>query len=72
MRITATVEKNPIKLPGGAHLPDGPQVRIKPIAAGARHLAERHASLNGNADDLPADLAKNLDYHIHGHPKICA
>jgi hypothetical protein len=23
----------------------------------------------GKADDLPADLAENLDHYLHGHPK---
>lgn len=23
----------------------------------------------GMADDLPSDLARNLDHYVHGHPK---
>ena len=69
MSITATVENNTIKLPAGVHLPDGTPVRVEPIGPGARNLAERYAEMIGIADDLPADLAKNLDHYVHGHPK---
>jgi len=69
MSITAVVEKNTIKLPEGTHLPDGTAVRIEPIGPERRNLTERYAGLIGIADDLPEDLAKNLDHYIHGHPK---
>ncbi len=32
MSITATVEKDMIRLPANVHLPDGTQVRVEPIA----------------------------------------
>ena len=63
------VEKNVIRLPEGTHLPDGTQVRIEPIGSAVRNLAERYATLIGMADDLPPDLAENLDHYVHGHPK---
>ncbi len=69
MSITAVVEKDSIKLPPGVHLPDGTPVRVEPIAAPARSLAQRYAGLIGMADDLPADLAENLDHYVHGHPR---
>lgn len=69
MSITAVVEKNTIKLPAGSHLPDGTQVRVEPIVPGGRNLAERYAGLIGIADDLPRDLAENLDHYVHGQPK---
>ncbi len=69
MSITAVVEKNTIKLPEGSHLPDGTQVRVEPLTTGSRTLAERYAGLIGTADDLPADLAQNLDRYVHGQPK---
>ena len=70
MSITAVVEKNTIKLPEGTHLPDGTAVRIEPIEADVPNLAERYVALIGIADDLPGDLAKNLDHYIHGQPKL--
>ena len=69
MSITAVVEQNTIKLPAGMHLPDGTQVRVEPITSGTRTLAERYANLIGIADDLPDDLAKNLEHYVHGQPK---
>lgn len=35
MSITATVEKDTIKLPDGIHVPDGTRVRLEIEAAGA-------------------------------------
>jgi len=69
MSITATVENNTIKLPAGVHLPDGTPVRVEPIAPDTRNLAERYAGLIGIADDLPPDLARNLDHYVHGQSK---
>jgi hypothetical protein len=34
MSITATVEKDMIRLPANVHLPDGTRVRLEPIAPG--------------------------------------
>jgi hypothetical protein len=69
MSITATVENNTIKLPPGVNLPDGTTVRVEPIESAGRNLAERYGRFIGVAEDLPADLAKNLDHYVHGHPK---
>ena len=72
MSITATVENDTIKLP--VHVPDGTRVEITlPPASAApaprRSLAERYASFAGIADDVPTDLARNLDHYIHGQPR---
>ncbi len=69
MSITATVENDSIKLPEGVHLPDGTQVSIEPVSTQRRTLAERYGSFAGMSDDLPQDLARNLDHYVHGHPK---
>jgi hypothetical protein len=73
MSITATVEKDTIRLPEGLHIPDGTQVVIETIE---RSAASEDDSLSrcllkfaGIADDLPSDLAANLDHYLHGHPK---
>jgi hypothetical protein len=73
MSITATVENDTIRLPEGFHIPDGTQVVIETIE---RSSAPEDDSLSrcllkfaGIADDLPSDLAANLDHYLHGHPK---
>ena len=69
MSITATVENDTIKLPAGVHLPDGTEVRVDLVEQERPSLAERYADLIGIAEDLPPDLARNLDHYLHGHPK---
>ncbi len=69
MSITAIVENDTIKLPPGVHLPDGTQVCIETEVAARRSVAERYATLAGAAEDMPADLARNLDHYIHGHAR---
>ncbi len=70
MSITATVEKDMIKLPEGVHLPDGTRVHIEAEVPERRTLAERYAGFIGIAEDMPTDLARNLDHYIHGTPKL--
>ena len=73
MSITATVQNDTIRLPKGTHFPDGTQVviePIKPIAGSKVHaLGQQLAKFAGIADDLPSDLARNLDHYLHGHPR---
>jgi len=69
MSITAIVENDTIKLPPGLHLPDGTEVRIETKAPAGRSVAERYATLAGAAEDMPADLARNLDHYLHGHAR---
>jgi len=73
MSITATVENDTIHLPEGFHIPDGTQVVIETIErAGAPKddsLARCLLTFAGVADDLPSDLASNLDHYVHGHPR---
>ena len=73
MSITATVQNDNIRLPEGTHFPDGTIVVIepvKPIAGSKVHdLGRQLARFAGIADDLPSDLARNLDHYLHGHPK---
>ena len=70
MSITATVENDTIKLPPGVHLPDGTEVCIETReTAVERSVAERYARLAGAAEDMPPDLARNLDHYLHGHTK---
>jgi hypothetical protein len=73
MSITATVEKDTIRLPEGLHIPDGTQVVIETIERSGDtaddSLARCLLQFAGVADDLPSDLASNLDHYVHGHPK---
>lgn len=69
MSITAIVENDTIKLPEGVHWPDGTKVHLEPELSKRRTLAERYAKLVGIADDVPTDLARNLDHYLHGHAK---
>jgi hypothetical protein len=69
MSITVIVENDTIKLPPGLHLPDGTEVCVEIKATVGRNAAERYATLAGAAEDMPADLARNLDHYIHGHAR---
>jgi len=73
MSITATVENDTIRLPLGMHIPDGTQVVIETVEragdSSSDSLARCLAEYAGIADDLPSDLAANLDHYLHGHPK---
>jgi hypothetical protein len=77
MSITVIVENDTIKLP--VHVPDGTRLEITlpaestaPESAAPvprQTLAERYAKFIGLADDMPPDLARNLDHYIHGQPR---
>ena len=69
MSITAIIEQGMIKLPGDVPWPSGTIVRIEPVAEQIPTLFETLKDFEGMADDLPADLAANLDHYIHGHSK---
>ncbi len=68
-RITATVKQHSIALPPGVDWPDGMKVDIEPSKKSGMTLAELFKKYDGIADDLPEDLAENLDHYLHGHPK---
>jgi hypothetical protein len=70
MTWTVKVANGTIKLPPGVELPDGAEVRLSiPDPQGQPSFAERYAAYIGVANDLPDDLAANLDHYVHGHPK---
>jgi hypothetical protein len=71
MSITALVENDTIKLPPGIHVPDGTKVEITlpEVAPNPKSVAQRYAKLVGVVDDMPADLARNLDHYVHGHAR---
>lgn len=69
MSITAIVEKGVIKLPKDVPWKSGTVVRIEPVEDPSPTLLDALKEFDGMADDLPADLAENLDHYIHGHSR---
>ena len=71
MSVTVVVENDTIKLPPGVHVPDGTKLEINlpEVMATKNSAAKPYLELAGLADDMPSDLARNLDHYIHGHAK---
>jgi hypothetical protein len=69
MSITATVEQGKIVLPASVNWPSGTVVRIEPVGDQPPTLWETLKDFDGIADDLPTDLAANLDHYVHGHAR---
>jgi len=67
MSITAVVEKGMIKIPPEVSWASGTVVRIELVEEQAPTLFETLRDFDGMANDLPADLANNLDHYVHGH-----
>ena len=67
MSITATVKEGKIVLPADVSWPSGTRVRIEPLDESSPTLLETLENFDGMADDLPSDLAANLDHYLHGH-----
>ena len=65
------VSKGTVALPKGIDLPDGTEIEMHIPESGPAlaSFAERFQNFIGMAEDLPADLAENLDHYLHGHPK---
>jgi hypothetical protein len=61
MSITATVQQGKIVLPANVDWPSGTVVRIEPVRDQPPTLWETLKDFDGIANDLPADLAANLD-----------
>jgi hypothetical protein len=69
MSITAVIEKGVIKLPKDIPWKSGTLVRIEPVVEPSPTLLDTLKEFDGMADDLPSDLAANLDHYIHGHSR---
>jgi hypothetical protein len=69
MSITAVIEKGTIKLPKNLPWKSGTVVRIEPVEESPATLLEAIKEFDGMANDLPADLAANLDHYVHGHSR---
>ena len=70
MTCIAKVKNGTINLPAGVKLAEGTEVQIiLPDPQAASSFAERYLAYIGAADDLPTDLAANLDHYVHGLSK---
>jgi hypothetical protein len=69
MSITAVVEEGLIKLPKGVPWKSGTVVRIEAVDQELPSLWDTLKEFDGIANDLPSDLAANLDHYVHGHAK---
>jgi hypothetical protein len=71
MTCTVKIANGVVRLPSGLNLPDGAEVQLTvPDSAVTTAFADRYARYIGAADDLPADLAANLDHYVHGQRKL--
>lgn len=62
MSITAVIEQGLIKLPKDIPWASGTVVRIEPVEDQIPTLFEIFERFEGMADDLPPDLASNLNH----------
>ena len=69
MSITAVIEKGVIKLPKDVSWASGTVVRIEPVEEQPPTLFDTLKDFDGMANDLPPDLAANLDHYVHGHSR---
>jgi hypothetical protein len=70
MTCTVKIANGTISLPPGVKLSDGTEVQLTlPDAATSPTFADRYSAYIGAADDLPTDLAANLDHYIHSQPR---
>ena len=71
MTCIGKVSNGKVLLPANVHLPDGTTVRVDTVEPETSRptSSAKFSEFIGIADDLPADLAENLDHYLHGHPK---
>ena len=68
MSFTGTVKNGVVVLPSDVHWPSGTVVRIEPTESQPPALLDMMNEYDGMTNDLPSDLAANLDHYVHGHP----
>jgi hypothetical protein len=77
MTYEGTVQNGVVVLGGGTTLPEGTKVTVVPVQSDSgdpeRSIWEKFEKLARWAEsqpcDLPADLARNHDFYLHGLPK---
>lgn len=68
MSITAVIEQGVIRLPKDVPWKSGTPVSIEAVEKSSA-LLEAFKDFDGMTDDLPADLATNVDHYVHVHPR---
>lgn len=76
MVIKGIVENGVVVLNWDRKLPDGTEVEVyltgEEIPEEKAHtLAELFEGLTVDAEDMPSDLAVNLDHYLYGFPRYC-
>jgi hypothetical protein len=67
---TGKIQNGVVILPPGVKLPEGTEVKVSvPDTVVGDSFADRYERYIGAADDLPSDLAANIDHYVHGQPK---
>jgi hypothetical protein len=66
MSFEGTVQNGVVILDNSPQLADGTRVEV---TVREPTLCDRLLKLAGTVDDLPADMARNHDYYIHGASK---
>ena len=72
MILFGKVSKGTVILPPEAHLPDGTEVKVEPVALPKTTRDRRVAALREIAAGLhalPGDLARNHDHYLSGTPR---
>jgi hypothetical protein len=69
MSVAAVIEQGMIKLPDNVPWASGTVVRLEPVEQQPATLWKMLKDFDRIVDDLSANLATNLDHHIHGHPR---
>lgn len=75
MTYPGKVVNGVVEFDDGAALPDGTAVRVEPVempgdaAQESDEFVRQMLEIAGTAKGLPADLARNHDHYLHGHPK---
>ena len=71
MSYTGKVQNGVVVLPPEAHLPEGTEVEINPVAAAsdAVDFTTELLRIARKVRNLPADLARNHDHYLHGQAR---
>jgi len=68
MGLIGIVKDGVVTLPAEVRLEDGLRVEVTiPGPEAGRSFAERYAGYIGAAEDLPSDMAANLDHYVQRH-----
>jgi len=71
MSYVGTIKNGVVVLPPGLELKEGTEVELTPVVpeSEAEEFTDALLRIARGTKNLPADLAKNHDYYLHGLPK---